>query len=117
VKARAKWSAVVLMVTAISVIAAPAFAAQGHPDCAAKQHDCGKASRIVSCCCDGRGESSTPSGPVELRAHVTPNLTVTPAVIATSDCPRLPAATTEIRTSPPRTAPPDLPTLFASLLL
>jgi hypothetical protein len=115
--ARGRLSVVVLIAAVASAIAAPVFAAPIHPACAANEHDCGKAIRIVSCCCDDRSDASNPSGPVESRVRVVPALTFTPLVAATTDGPRLQRMSLEIQTSPPRTTPLDLPTLFASLLI
>jgi hypothetical protein len=115
--ARARFSALVLAAAIFSAIGVPVFAGQIHAACAAKQHDCGKATRIASCCCGDQGDASSNGGPVESRVRLDPSLTFAPCVIATLDVSRL--HTTHVRSnpSPPRASPLDRPTLFSSLLI
>jgi hypothetical protein len=106
-----------LLAAIIGAIGVPVFAGQIHAVCTAKQHDCGKAPTIASCCCGDQGDVSNQSGPVESRVQLNPSLTFAPCVVVTVDFSSLHALHVAWNTSPPRSSPLDRPTLFSSLLI
>ena len=105
-----------LLVAILGVAAAPAFAALVHPVCAAKQHDCGTSTKIVSCCCGDQSDASRPTAP----APSTVQLIRIP--MAVSGLPGVVSDTTPSGTffraqTAPRAGPVDLSTLFSCLLI
>jgi hypothetical protein len=115
--ARRALSALALIISVIGTAAVPAFAGLGHPVCTLKHHDCGQAARIGPCCCGDQGDASNPTGPVESHVTLHAPMTMAPADLAST--PALADSRHLVRphTGPARAAPPDLPTLFASLLI
>jgi len=97
--------------------AAQAFAGGAHSTCAAKQHECGRAATITSCCCLDQDDTSSQGGPVESRAQISTGLTIAPAPAIAAPLPDVFQTIARPHTTPPRAAPLDLPTLFASLLI
>jgi hypothetical protein len=98
-------------------MATPVLAGQVHPICVSKHHDCGTTARFVECCCGDQSSASDQGGPVQSRQQLLVKLTADPGVLvdlAVSESFRI-AARPE--TSPPRAHAPDLPTLFATLLI
>ena len=115
--ARARFSALLLVAAIIGAIGVPVFAGAIHAICAAKQHDCGKAPTIASCCCGDQGDASSQGGPVESSVQLNPSLTFAPCVVVTVDFSSLHAMHVGSNTSPPGASPLDRPTLFSSLLI
>jgi hypothetical protein len=114
---RASLSAVALVAAILSASGTLLAAADHHPVCAAKHHDCGRAPTIGSCCCGDQGRASDGSVPAEPRVQLVTGLSFVsiaplPTVIDLQS-----AATARVQTSPPRGVRPDLPTLFATLLI
>ena len=114
---RTRLSAVALVAAILSASGALLAAADVHPVCVSKHHDCGTAPTIGSCCCGDQGRASDESVPAKPRVQAITGLSFVslaplPIVINLQS-----AATTAIQTSPPRGAPPDLPTRFGALLI
>lgn len=111
---RTRLSAVALVAALLSASGTLLAAADYHPVCVAKHHDCGTAPTIGSCCCGDQSRASDVSVPAEPRVQAVTGLSFVslaplPIVITLQ-----PAASTGVQTSPPRGAPPDLTTLFAT---
>ena len=105
-----------LILALVTAAGAPVLAAQLHPACAAQHHDCGKTATLMTCCCGDQGDPSNPSSPAESRVQVTPDVAPAVGVLAQTLVART-MAVIHVLASPPRTAPLDLPTLFATLLI
>ena len=101
----------------ITASGAPVLAAQEHPVCAARQHDCGKTARLTKCCCGDQGDPAGSGGPTESRVQLTVQLA--PMVGTPAEVLAVRPAVIPVRanTSPPRAAILDLPTLLATLLI
>ena len=110
-------SALVLVAVLAATTSASAVAENRHPACEAKQHDCGQAAKIASCCCGDLGTPSDAGTPAQARTNLASGVAAAPLP------PRLqePLPATDARTatqiSPPRLALLDLTTLFACLLI
>jgi hypothetical protein len=93
------------------------FAQQLHDICAAQQHHCGETARITQCCCGDQSLARHEATPVQVRVEervdLTPIAEVPNVRLATVPS----TAGTVAQTSPPRLKHPDLPTLFATLLI
>jgi hypothetical protein len=99
-----------------AMFGAPIVAAAEQHRCAAWHHPCGTTQTLRSCCCGHAHTLKTPS------ATETPNpdRSVRPAAVVVAQ-PALapssqPCAALAVRTVPPG-SPPDLPTLYAALLI
>jgi hypothetical protein len=110
-------SAIALILALVTAAGAPVLAAELHPTCAARHHDCGKVATIKACCCGDQGDPSNPSSQAESRAPVTPD--VAPVIgVPSSTVSTAPAMTVvHVHASPLRPPRLDLPTLFATLLI
>jgi hypothetical protein len=111
-------TAIGLVITLLGSTSLSAFAAAAHPVCTVKDHDCGKQATIEPWCCGDASNTSDPAGPIVTKVTIT----ATPASVATLFAaivtPTLMhTAVVRAEASPPRAAPVDLPTLFASLLI
>ncbi|MBI3399802.1 MAG: hypothetical protein HY048_00155 [Acidobacteria bacterium] len=115
---RIKLSAVAI-VTAIIAANSAALLSFAHRDavCATMQHACDRTPSIRPCCCDPQGEDSHHNGPTESRVQVGADTSAVPVVVTAVALHEPAHNTARPHTSPPRTAPPDLPTLFARLLI
>jgi hypothetical protein len=109
-------STIVLLVAVIGITGVPVFAAEVHPVCATKQHDCGRTAKIT-CCCEDQGNTSNQGGPVESRVQLNASLIPAAGVSAITGSADLCPMIVRAHISPPRAGPVDLPTLFASLLI
>ena len=114
---RTRCSALAVIVGLVAATAGPLFAQDRHPVCETRQHDCGKPTKISSCCCGDLGQFRDASVPAQPRTELTKDVAVTvilPSFVQPVARHALPSAA---QTSPPRLALLDLPTLFASLLI
>jgi hypothetical protein len=93
------------------------FAQAAHTVCVARQHECAKTAKIVSCCCGEQGGSRDDSTPgqsrVEVRADMTTGSVLPNVLHGVSTVPSF----ASVDTSPPRFCPLDLPTLFSIFLI
>ena len=106
------------MATMIAGTGTALLAGGRQPDaCATTHHDCDKTTTIRSCCCDSAADASREGGPVEARVQVSADTSAVPVVLAAATLSDATHLSVRVHTSPPRSAPPDLPTLFASLLI
>ena len=114
---RVRVSAVALIAVIVSAQAGLCFAADHHAICPVMQHDCDKAARLTQCCFGEQRDGSNPSGPAASRVQLTAGSTfISLAPLQTVVAPAVqPGA--RVHTSPTRGTPPDLPTLFATLLI
>lgn len=114
---RLKFSAIGLIVAMLSATTGAAFAQARHPICEVREHDCGKTTRISSCCCEEAGTARDPGTPPESRRNTTDGNDAGPVIPtiehAVPDC--RPAVA--VQTSPLRQHSPDLQTLFSTLLI
>jgi hypothetical protein len=110
-------SALLLTISVITTATVPAFAGSIHPVCTVKHHDCGEAASIRPCCCGDQDGSSDQSGPVESKAQVTAPATSVLADLTLVTQPDVLAPFFRLYSGTTRAAPPDLLTLFATLLL
>jgi len=110
-------SAAVLVGVMAAVTSASAFAEDRRPACEAKQHDCGQAAKISSCCCGDLGTPRDAGTPAQSRIDLASGLATAPLPPHFQQ--PLPAtdAAIAIHVSPPRLALLDLTTLFACLLI
>lgn len=106
-----------LILALVTAAGAPVLAAQLHPVCAARHHDCGKTATLMTCCCGNQGDRSNPSSPAESRVQVTPDVAPVVGVLAQTLLAAPTMTVVHVQASPPRTARLDLPTLFATLLI
>ena len=114
---RTTCSALAVIVGLVVATAGPVFAQDRHPVCETRQHDCGKPTKISSCCCADLGQFRDASVPAQPRTELTKDVAVTvilPSFVQPVARHALPSAA---QISPPRLALLDLPTLFASLLI
>ena len=109
--------ALALAIAIIGTATIPAFAAAAHPVCVAKQHDCGKTPSIRPCCCGDQSNGSDQSGPVPGKASVDVSLVPVAVVFTPAFAANPGDILVRAQASPPRAAPVDFPTLFASLLI
>ena len=109
--------ALALAIAIVGTATIPAFAAAAHPVCVAKQHDCGKTPSIGQCCCGDASDGSDQSAPVPGKASVHVNFAPVAAVFTPAGALNPDGLLVTAQASPPRAAPVDFPTLFASLLI
>lgn len=114
---RTKLSTIVLVAAVLTAAGAPVFAAQLHPVCAAKQHDCGTTAKISKCCCDDQGSATNQSGPAEAKVQVAAHFSTFTGQFMTTLPTDARWSLAHAHASPPRARALDLPTLFASLLI
>ena len=114
---RSGLSAVALIIAILGTATIPAFAAAAHPVCLAKQHDCGKTPSIRRCCCGDQSDGSDQSIPVPGKTSVHVTFVPVAAVFTPTGAPNPDGILVRAQASPPRAAPVDFPTLFASLLI
>jgi hypothetical protein len=106
-----------LVVAIMATATGSAFAQNRHPACEVKQHDCGHAAKISSCCCGDLGAPRDAGTPVPSRTDVASGVSSAP-LPAQIDNPVLHShASIAVQASPPRLALLDLNTLFACLLI
>ena len=105
--------ALVVAITGTATI--PAFAATAHPACIAKQHDCRKMPSLRQCCGGDQSNDSDQSTPASGKAAV--GVTFVPIAAAFMPAANPGGILLRAKASPPRAAPVDFPTLFASLLI
>lgn len=114
---RTRLTALAIIAAVLTVAAAPALAAQAHPVCTAKHHGCGQTATLIRCCCGEPGQPSTQSGPVQSPVQVGVDVSAIadpfPIAPATDGA----EAIAHPRAFPPGAPPPDLLTLFATLLI
>jgi hypothetical protein len=114
---RAMFSAIVLLAAVITSAGSAALAAQVHPACAAKQHECGKIATISACCYGDQDAARTDSTPVQSRVEVPTDICATPALPHVVQIAPAPSVLSPVHTSPPYLCLIDLPTLFATFLI
>ena len=115
---RLKLSALGLIVAMLSATTGVMFAEERHPTCEARQHDCGKAEKISSCCSGDLGTPGDSGTPAQARYDVANGGPVAGPVLpiiqhALPD--RSPMVA--VQTSPPGQVSLDLPTLFSTFLI
>lgn len=114
---RTRLAALAVIAGILAGIGGSVFAQGSHPRCVARQHDCERPARIVSCCCGDAGTSRDSGAPAQARVEIAPLTAATPTL------PQLDALTSSehpaaaVHTSPPGLALLDFPTLFATLLI
>jgi hypothetical protein len=114
---RTKLAALALITGLLAAAGGSLFAQDTHPACAAKQHDCGKATRISECCCGDPGAARDAGAPARSRTELSRDTSVAltlPQFVRSVQPAPLSSA---VQTSPPRLCLLDLPTLFATLLI
>jgi hypothetical protein len=116
---RARLSAIAIVTAMLVMGAAPLFASEpGEPACATHHHDCSKTAQLRGCCCIDQGERLSEAVPAPGKTQITQpiadaTVVVTIAPLAMPGLPRHAYALT----SSPRSAPPDLITLFGTFLI
>src|SRR5262245_17550029 len=101
----------------LSATTGAALAQNRHPVCETKQHDCGKAAKISSCCCGDVGTSRDSGAQPQSRHDGTNGNASGPVLPATEHALPDGRPTVAVQTSPPRQRPLDLWTLFSTLLI
>jgi hypothetical protein len=102
----------------VAMASASAFAQNRHPACEAKQHDCGQAAKISSCCCGDLGTPRDNGTPAQSRIDIASGVAAAPLPPQFEQPkPATDAALIAIQSSPPGLALLDLTTLFACLLI
>jgi len=105
-----------LAVAVTTTATMPAFAGRVHPVCTAKHHDCAKAPTIRPCCCRAQDNSSDQGRPIESNVQLPrPSMPVVADLFGVPDDLFRPFV--RAYSAATRAASPDLPTLFASLLI
>jgi len=110
-------SAVALVAALLSASGALLAAADRHPVCVAKDHDCGTAPTVGSCCCGDEAADRDDGTLAQPRVEVRVDLAATPEPPHVVHIAPAPQALSPVRTSPPRLCLLDLPTLFATFLI
>jgi hypothetical protein len=110
-------SAACVVITLIGLTSVSAFAAATHPVCTVHHDHCSKSTTIKSCCEGDQSTTSDQTGPLTAKITISaPSLAVA-VLFPIVSAPDLTHALVRAQASPPRAAPVDLPTLFASLLI
>ncbi len=114
---RTRLAALAIIVAVVTATTGSALAAQAHPTCVTKHHGCGRTASLTTCCCGESGQRSDQSAPVTPRAQVVADFHATPvslvAPVSASPAERI----VRPRAFPPGATPPDLLSLFATLLI
>lgn len=114
---RTRLATIFLLAAVLTATAAPLLAASARPVCSMKHHACGHRAEAGRCCCVIRSDGPAQNGPVEARVELRVDL-VAIRVVNAADAPSAPAARLDHpRAFPPGAAPPDLVTLFSTLLI
>lgn len=95
----------------------PGLAAQAHPVCATKHHGCGRAATLVKGCCGEQGQAGDQNGPVQTRVQVVVDLAAVPVLVVIPYSFDVAGRIDRPRACSPGATPPDLVTLFATLLI
>lgn len=114
---RPKLSALVVIAAILAAAGAPLLAAPAHPACASRDHGCGRAATLAKCCCGEQGPASDQGAPIQTRVQVAVDLAAVPALVAAPVMSDAAERIVRPRAFPPGATPPDLVTLFATLLI
>ena len=90
--------------------------AQTSNDCVARTHDCGERPLATSCCCGRHQDRSTPAT-LDNRAPLASDVSSANLAAAVLFVVPMPAFAGTVHTAPLRGSPPDLSTLYATLLI
>jgi hypothetical protein len=110
-------SAACVIIALIGLTHVSAFAAAVHPVCTVHHEHCSKSATIKSCCDGDQSAAQDQTGPLTAKVSISaPSLAVA-VLFPIVSAPDLTHALVRAQASPPRAAPVDFPTLFASLLI
>jgi hypothetical protein len=115
---RARLSAIGIIAVMLLAVATPLVATEsGHRVCLAKHHDCGQTLRVNTCCRMEPGDRSDDATPAAAKTQIAQPVSHGTMVLISAPL----AAPDPIRlggvSSPPRSSPPDLITLFGTFLI
>jgi hypothetical protein len=106
-----------MVIALIGLTNMSAFAMATHPVCTVHHDHCSKSATIKSCCEGDQSAAQDQTGPLTAKVTISaPSLAVA-VLFPIVSAPDLTHALVRAQASPPRAAPVDFPTLFASLLI
>jgi len=113
---RSRLSALVLMAAIVIGTAGTPAAAARPMSCVNTLHDCGAAAAVASCCCH-RDDGQQAPARTEGRTQLAPDLSIPCAVLPVVSIVAPSATPAAVHGLPLRGSPPDLLTLYATLLI
>jgi hypothetical protein len=115
---RARLSGIAIVAAMLVTAAAPLLACEPAPPCAAHHHDCSKTAQLKDRCCIDQGDRSNEATPAAGKTQIAQPIADATAVLTSASL-ALPALLRHAYalTTAPCSSPPDLITLFGTLLI
>jgi hypothetical protein len=107
---------VIVVATMVVGTSSGVFATPAHERCVSRHHTCGATERVASCCCGHESDRSTPAT-TETRTSPTPDIGAATAILPLIALVSPAIVVAPVQTAPLRGSSPDLPTLYATLLI